>query len=135
MKLKIWKWYHNWGDDSSTALYPTEAAASEAIYNYVRDNWNEGVMDDEELSGEAGPDIEKYFEWHDEEWYSLEAQDVEFNNLPAIQDEDVILTSDECAVVVAALDAVDFEEIAEDMNIPPQLAADLITSAYNKIKD
>ena len=135
MKLRVWKWYHNWGDDSSTHLYASEAAAWQAIHSYVQDQWNEEPMDDEKYTGNREADVQKYFEWHDDcEWYSLDFQEVEFPNAALAEDE-VILSANECAVVVAALEAVNTREVAGLADITPDKAARYLDAAYQKLKD
>jgi len=138
MKLRVWKWYHNWGDDTSTNLYSSEAAAIQAIHHYVQQQWEEGVMDDEEFSGIDQQDIQKYFEWHeDQEWYSLDNQMVEFPEIPAVQDEDVILSSEECeAILCLGADPNASEQLRYDLGLDHKDQAEaILDSIHQKLKD
>jgi len=140
MKLKVWKWYHNWGDDSGTMLYPSEAAAIQAIHSYVHDQWNDGLMDEDiEFSGDASVDIEMYFDWHsDDEWYSLESQIVEFPDIPEVPDQDVVLDSDECAAIIALIDYCAPETlngVLSETGKTKKEANLLLNGVYQKLKD
>ena len=137
MKLKVWKWRHDWDDDSSTSLYGSEAAAKLAVHQYVHEQWDKGVMEDEKFTRDPDTDIEKYFECHgDHEWYSITSEMTEFSDLPNVDDE-VVLTSNECAVVVAALSYSKYGEISKEMEVPMELKdiMECVDSAYNKLKD
>ncbi len=138
MKIKVWKWQHNWTEDSGTYLYASEAAAKLAIHQYVHEQWNEGLMDDEEFTGNTDADIQKYFERHDEqEWYSLTSETVEFLNVPNVPDAEIVLSSNECAVIVAALSYSGYGEISREMEVPMELEdiRECVDSAYDKLKD
>ena len=135
MKLKVWKWYHNWGDDTNTRLFPSEVAAKQAIHHYVQEQWDVEDMDYGPPTGDVDTDILKYFGYHeDEEWYSLDAQTVEFPDLPGAADE-VILSSEECAAIVHALDNTAYGNIAEALGVETDAAIKIVDSAYRKLKD
>ncbi len=137
MKLRVWKWYHGWGDDHSISLWPTEVTALVAIHEYVRDAWNEGdYMDDVEFTGDWEVDTQKYFECHNEtEWYSLDPEVVEFPDNVALADNEIELSSDECAVVVHILGEASYAFVAEKMGLRMEEVAEHLDSAYRKLKD
>jgi len=119
MKLRVWIWHHDWGNDSGIYLYPTEAAARVALHEYVRDMWNEGdYMDGEEFTGDWEVDTQKYFECHEEkEWYRLDSEVVEFPGNVVQADNEIELSADECAVVVHILGEASYASVAEKMGL------------------
>jgi hypothetical protein len=136
MKLTVWILSHKWEDDDSINLYPSHDAAEEAIQAYVHDQWNEGNMDDCEYPGDPAEAVAQYFCQHEDyEWYSVYSQHVDFPHLPDIPDEDVILTANECAAVVVALDHTKYGDIVAALGVGGKEASEIVDSAYNKLKD
>jgi len=135
MKLRVWKWHHDWEDDSDTSLYPSEAAAIQAVQIYVRNSWDvegEGCPDDD---AEA---VVKYFQYNEDvEWYSISSQEVEFHNIPDVPEEEIVLNPDECAAVVALLEIPGVNAIVKNaLNLNKLADANVITgSVYGKLKD
>ena len=87
MKLKVWILFHRWDGDESSNLHATKEDAENAIQSYVMDQWEEGVMDDEEMPNDPNDAVQKYFEYHEDmEWHNIYSQTVNFPDLeiPAI---------------------------------------------------
>ena len=137
MKLKVWILFHRWDGDESSNLHATKEAAEEAIQSYVMDQWEEGVMDDEEMPNDPNDAVQRYFEYHEDmEWYNIYSQKVDFPDLE-IPDEEVVLTANECAIVVMALELEGLPVLAVGTGLAPdeEKADEWIQSAYQKLKD
>jgi hypothetical protein len=139
MKLQVWKWYHNWGDDSNILLFASSQAAWKAIHQYVQENWEEGATEEEEFSGDAQTDVQKYFELHDEEeWFSLDSQTVDFPNLQApLAEDEVILNPEECQAICILTKAPNADHfVQKSMALPGEGQVGLLLNKiHEKLKD
>jgi hypothetical protein len=135
MKLEIWLWKHEWEDGHGVSLYHSEGAARGAVQRYVLEQWNEGLMDDDEMPGDLNDAVQMYFEKYDEsEWYSIERQ---FVDLPAPpQDQDTVdLNAEEIQVVIASLENANIAQVAESAGMLLKQAEKAVDAAYTKLKD
>jgi hypothetical protein len=136
MKLNVWILHHSWEDDSSISLYPSHEAAEGAIQAYVHDQWAEGNMDECVQPSDPAEAVQEYFSQHEDyEWYSAYSRQVDFPHLPDIPDEEVVLTAEECAAVIVALDKVTTGAVQGVLGCGSTAAIELVDSAYNKLKD
>jgi len=137
MKLLVWILKHDWEDDSSLSVHGSEQAAKNDIRQYVEENWDNDLMDGNNFPVDD-PDfaVQLYFEaTEDYEWYSITNSLVDFPDLPEVPNQDVVLTSDECAIAVKAIGQITYKEAAEELGITAQEAVQIVDSAYNKLKD
>ncbi len=61
---------HRNGEGCST--HKTEAGALAAAYQYVKDNWADGMSTDESIPTDHYDAVEAYFHEHDREFYRIE---------------------------------------------------------------
>ena len=137
MKLRVWVLDHDWGDDHSVCLFPSEQAAREAIQGYVHEQWNEGMMDDEEYPGDPQVAVEIYFDRFDEECFHIHQQTVIFPEIPDLPNEEVVLNPDECAAMVTLLDYAHglVGDVGGELAKPDEEVQELFNSVYEKLKD
>ena len=110
MNLTVWVLFHRWDGDESSTLFSTKYPG---VRTYLASEYHE-----------------------DMEWYNIYSQKVNFPGLE-IPDEEVVLTSDECAIVVMALELEGLATLAVGTGLAPneETADELIQSAYQKLKD
>jgi len=98
-------------------------------------------MDEEQMPVDHVNAVNMYFEFHEDmEYYTIYNEVVDF---PALDDtgvhgmpeNEIVLTANECAAVVAALGKTNYGAVAKELGISKVSACEYMDSAYNKLKD
>ncbi len=138
MKLRIWIWYHNWGEGSATNLFSNQEDALSAVQVYVQDQYAEGAMDGEECPGDLTEAVDKYFQCHeDEEYYTLDNIELDFPDeffAPKLAGDEVILNEEECKLITAVLGVTSYEKASDLLTVSMTQAAVLLSRVCKKLQ-
>jgi hypothetical protein len=115
------------------SAHATLAGANQEIAHYVARNWDTDRMGP--IPELPDPAVGIYFNENEVETYSIYNCPVRGTEEAPLQEDEVLLTPGEVAVVVGSLETAHPSEIAHFAGVRGSEARNLLSSAYKKLRD